>query len=195
MRRASGFTLVEMVVALTILSLLTLATLTALRTLADTQSRLETTVARLDEMRLVSRFLRDSLRQAMPVARPLSFEQYYEGESAAIRWVAPLQGVEGVAGLQYMHLYREGESLVIQFVPYQNIEPAWGSVDANVLLENLQTFEVLYRAGPDEPWVDRWYQGEDEATGLPYAVKLRIQARGRYWPDMVVALDQSQAGL
>lgn len=195
MRRASGFTLVEMVVALTILSMLTLATLTALRTLADTQSRLESTVARLDEMRLVSRFLRDSLRQTVPVPRPLSFDQYYEGEPSAIRWVAPLQGVEGVAGLQYMHLYRDGETLAIQFIPYQNIEPAWGSVDAHVLLENLQTFEVQYRAAPDEPWVDRWYPGENEVTGVPYSLKLRIQARDRFWPDLVVAIDQSQAGL
>ena len=56
---ARGFTLVEVVVALTILSLIMLATVTGLRTLANTQGTLERVTARIDEVRTVSGFLRD----------------------------------------------------------------------------------------------------------------------------------------
>src|SRR5690606_14159465 len=64
--RQGGFTIVEVVVALTVLSLIVLATLTAVQTFGDTQARLETTLVRLDQMRMVSQFLRSTLRQAVP---------------------------------------------------------------------------------------------------------------------------------
>ena len=62
---AAGFTLVEVVVALTILSLIMLATVTALRTLANTQGTLERVTARIDEVRTVSGFLRDLMEAAV----------------------------------------------------------------------------------------------------------------------------------
>lgn len=194
MRRTSGFTLVEMVVSLTILSLLTLATLTALRTLADTQTRLESTVSRLEEMRLVGRFLRDSLRQAQPVLKPKSFSAYFEGDPQSLSWVAPLQGVEGVAGMQFMRVFRDGDTLQVQFQPYRAVDPVWTGVDSHTLIEDLQTFEVAYRSEQNGPWTPQWLTDPGVPATLPQAVKLRIQAQGRYWPDLVVAPDLIKVG-
>ena len=61
---AEGFTLVEVMVALTILSLVMMATVTGLRTLANTQSAIERMTSRVDEVRSVSIFLRDLLASA-----------------------------------------------------------------------------------------------------------------------------------
>ena len=61
---AEGFTLVEVMVALTILSLVMMATVTGLRTLANTQSAIERMTSRVDEVRSVSIFLRDLLTSA-----------------------------------------------------------------------------------------------------------------------------------
>ena len=58
--RSGGFTLIEVVVALTILSLVMLATVTGLRTLANTQVAIERMTSRIDEVRSVSSFLRDT---------------------------------------------------------------------------------------------------------------------------------------
>ena len=60
-----GFTLVEVMVALTILSLVMMATVTGLRTLANTQGAIERTTNRVDEIRSVSSFLRDLLESAV----------------------------------------------------------------------------------------------------------------------------------
>ena len=49
--RQRGFTLVEVMVALTILSLVMLATVTGLRTLANTQVAIERMTSRVDEVR------------------------------------------------------------------------------------------------------------------------------------------------
>ena len=61
----AGFTLVEVMVALSILSLVLLGTVTGLRTLASTQSALERKTSRMDEVRSVSGLLRDLMESAV----------------------------------------------------------------------------------------------------------------------------------
>ena len=63
--RSRGFTLVEVMVSLTILTLVMLATVTGLRTLGNTQVAIERLTGRVDEMRSVSSFLRDTLNSAV----------------------------------------------------------------------------------------------------------------------------------
>ena len=53
---AQGFTLIEVMVALTILSLVLMVTVTGLSTLANTQSAIERMTSRIDEVRSVSIF-------------------------------------------------------------------------------------------------------------------------------------------
>ena len=57
--RATGFTLVEVMVALTILSLVMLVTVTGFRTLGNTQGAITRLTGRVDEIRSVSSYLRD----------------------------------------------------------------------------------------------------------------------------------------
>ena len=64
-RRRRGFTLIEMSVALVVLSLIMLATVTALRTLGNTQVAVDRLTLRNDEIRSVSSFLRDALESAI----------------------------------------------------------------------------------------------------------------------------------
>ena len=60
-----GFTLIEVVVSLAILSLVLLGTVTGLRTLGNTQVSLERVTQRADEVRTVSAFLRDLMESAV----------------------------------------------------------------------------------------------------------------------------------
>ena len=196
--RNAGFTIVEVVVALTILSLIMLATLTAVRTLGDTQARLETTLTRLDQMRMVSQFLRSTLRQAVPavISDPASFGQQgaFQGNDSEVVLVAPMPAVEGGAGLQYMRLFVHDETdVAIQFSPYRLGEtaPDWGNVDSYPLVDEVELFELEYRETLDGEWLPAW--GE-ETPVIPQAIKLRIMAKGRFWPDLVVAIDQFSSG-
>ena len=196
----AGFTIVEVVVALTILSLIMLATLTAVRTLGDTQARLETTLTRLDQMRMVSQFLRSTLRQAVPAAivDPSSFGQtgVFQGNNREAVLVAPMPAVEGGAGLQYIRLFWGHEQdISVQFFPYGfgEITPDWSSVASYSLVEEAELFELAYRETLDGAWLPGW--GGDETPVLPQAMRLRIKARERFWPDLVVSIDQfSDAG-
>lgn len=194
MAEQRGFTLVEIVVALTVMSMIVLATLSAVRTLGDTQKRVEATTLRLDEMRLVSQFLRNSLRQSVPVRTLARPGGYFLVGAAELSWIAPLSGVEGLAGLQYKHLFLDGETLKIQFLPYHpTMEvPDWGGVKGHILLEQVSEFAVSVRENTQSPWRERW--GEQEVN-VPQGVKLQLRARERYWPDLVIAPDLFQSAL
>ncbi|MEQ9465300.1 MAG: prepilin-type N-terminal cleavage/methylation domain-containing protein [Haliea sp.] len=188
-----GFTLVEVVVALTVMSLLVLATLTAVRTLGDTHTRVEATTLRLDEMRLVSQFLRNSLRQAVPVRTLARPGGYLLGGRDELSWIAPLQGVEGVAGLQYKRLFLDGDTLMIQFVPFHPAleSPDWAEATAHPLLTDVSEFTLAFRENPQSAWLEQW--GEQEGV-VPRALKLQLRVRERYWPDLIVLPDLYQAG-
>lgn len=184
-----GFTLVEIIVSLTLLSMLTVLVLSSVRMLGDSQQRLEATVERLDEMRLVSRFLRNSLRQAFLVPAANSNLPFFEGQSRDLQWVAPLRGAEGFAGLHFMRLaYRDGV-LAIQFAPYDadSVGPDWQNARVFPLLTRVNEFELNYRGERGDPWLPRW---DDGFRGPPGWVKLRLRVRERYWPELVVGMDQ-----
>lgn len=188
-RRSTGFTLVEVLVALTVLSLIVVATLGALRTFADTQHALQLTTTRVDEMRSATAFLRNTLRQAVAVTPAISFSQYFDGAEQEVSWVAPMLGAGSVSGLQFIRLYRAGGALNIQFTPHRPelSEPEWGGARAYELLQQVDSFSLAYRETAAAPWVDRWSLDE---LGIPQAVRLRIRARERFWPDMVIVIDQ-----
>ena len=58
--RAQGFTLVEVMVSLAILSLVMLVTVSGFRTLGNTATSISAMTGRTDELRSVSMFLRDA---------------------------------------------------------------------------------------------------------------------------------------
>lgn len=206
-RQQQGFTLVEIIIALVVLSLISLGSLTAMRTLADTQTKLNATVERVDEMRQVSRFLRNSLRQAMlppssgGVGTGIWAEMGRVGrgvlrhEADELVWLGPLDSVGGFPGLNYMRLYhdRGEQALRLQIAPYhrdlENID--WNLFDEGYLLaESVDEFELAYRMSVDEGWARSLVKNENETEDIPAAIRINIRAQARYWPEIIVAPHQ-----
>ena len=193
-----GFTLVEMVIALVVLSFISLGTVTALRTLGNTQQRLSETTARVDELRQVSQFLRASLRQAMAPLQA-GFDGMWVASASGLPrawpeeviWLAPFDAAGGAGGLVYFRLYRDNAHLRLQFQRYHQAfnHDSWAALEAgNILVDGLQSFEVSYRIVPFGPWLESLAGLEDQLTGLP-DIRIVIRADGRYWPDILVSPD------
>jgi len=193
MSKQKGFTLVEVVIALTILSLIMLATLTALRTFADTQERLQRVTERLDEMRLVTKLLRRTIGQAVPVSRVKeeeAFGSYFYGDGTELFWTTPMSG-PGLGGLKVLHLAADTEGqLVLQIADYLTgaEEPDWSGLDQHLLVEELDSLLLAYREGPEADWVDQW----ELSPTSPYSVKILISAHGRFWPEIVMNLNDGK---
>jgi len=192
MKNHKGFTLVEVVIALTILALIMLTTLSALRTFADTQERLQRVTERLDEMRLVTALLRRTISQAVPVSRVNegeSFGSYFFGEQSELFWTTPMAG-PGLGGLKILHLHNANGQLVLQVADYLAIleEPNWSDMEQHILVEQLDSFVLAYLEAPGAEWLEQW----ELLPNSPYSVKMLISANGRYWPEIIINLNDGK---
>jgi len=191
-RRSAGFTLVEVVVALTVLSLISLATVTALRTFAVTQQRLGDVSERTADMRISGQFLRRTLSDAMLMTRTSDrgAVSYFSGSQDEMIWVAPFSASRAVGGVMVFKLsvnyHRE---LVIQIAPYRSPQQAiaWESLAEYVVVQQLNKFSVGYLDGASGEWLDNW-SGQ---LHNPDRVRISIAANGRYWPDNIIRLNES----
>ncbi|WP_409524916.1 prepilin-type N-terminal cleavage/methylation domain-containing protein [Nitrincola sp. MINF-07-Sa-05] len=192
-----GFTLIEVVIALTLLSLLMLATITAMRTLADSQTRIVQISQQVDESRIVSSLLRSLISQAIPVVRVRPGEgygAYFRGMPQELLWVAPMSGYQGPGGLHVMRLsLSDQQALLLQFQPYQGpqSEPDWAMVEPAILLEDVTAFELEYRFALNTDWLQEW----DWSQYAPTHVRLGIEQEGRRWSDLTLVLGPPEVRL
>lgn len=183
-----GFTLVEMMVALVVLSLIVAATLASLRTFANTQTTLDTVTERFSQMRQVSGFLRRTISQAMPVARrdkqSLAGGSFFMGSSTELVWISPVMVGLTRGGSYIQRLFVQEGELKYQQLPFvgPDSEPHWQDVPAYLLIDKLEYFALAFQEKAGEPWLEEWSM----VSVNPTAVKVMIAADGRFWPELVI---------
>jgi general secretion pathway protein J len=190
-RRAAGFTLVEVMVGLTILTLVMLATVTGLRTLGSTQVAVERLTGRVDEMRSVSSFLRDTLNAAvvgndsggLTLGGGRNEQTIFEVGPRSLMWKAVVLFGEGFGGTHVLRVAAEEGELVLRWQEqdrFGELAP-WNNAPSRTLVSGLQEFQVAYRRQPGGEWQEEW-----DRQGAPGWVRLRIRTRDRFWPDLVM---------
>lgn len=194
---SGGFTLVEVVVALGVLSLILLATVSALRTFANTQVSLDKIVARVDEVRTLSSFLRDTLGGAVTGSNEgggMSFGggaselAHFAGDEKSLSWKTTALFGEAYGGTVLMRIAKEDDTLMLYWqdpLP-PGIPVVWENKNSRILLESVEEFEVSFRPEFDLDW----QSGEWDTPGAPALVRLTIKAGGRYWPDLIIGVQR-----
>jgi general secretion pathway protein J len=192
-----AFTLVEVMVALTILALVLMTTVTALRTLGNTQSSIERTTDRVDEVRSVSTFLRELLESAVIARDSGEFSLGGGGDDASyfrhgedfLEWESIILFGERYGGSHLVRVAKEGPQLVLRWQdpPVDGKPLDWMEMPSRVIVEQLDELTVATRQEFDKDWSDR-ASVEDELA--PALVRLRIKAAGRYWPDLIAQVQR-----
>ena len=199
--RARGFTLVEVIVALAILSLVMLATVSGFRTLGNTATTISRMTDRSDELRSVSSFLRDAFENSVTGEgagesasnASLSFGgnsgmspvpvRYLKLAPAAVEWRSKVLFGEAYGGSYFLRLAKREQRLELQWQdPDGKPEPEdWARSPSREVLDGVQQFEVWHRMSPSAPWQQTVQEDE-----LPSHVKLVIKANDKFWPDLVM---------
>ncbi|RLA44736.1 MAG: general secretion pathway protein GspJ [Gammaproteobacteria bacterium] len=186
-----GFTLVEVMVAVTVLSLVMLATTTGLRTLANTQVAIERMTARVDDVRSVSSFLRDTLQSTVigDDAGGLTLGgggqglTFFRASPNAVELESIVLFGEGYGGSYLIRVAQESDQLVLRWLePGRHPKPQdWEGAPSRVLVNDLDELKVAYRREFSGDWLDQW-----DRQGVPELLRLQIKASGRYWPDLIL---------
>ena len=196
-RAARGFTLVEVMVALTILSLVMLVTVTGFRTLGNTQGAITRLTDRVDEIRSVSSFLRDAFEASVigDDRGGLSLggsggdgEGFFRLKDGAVEWRSSMLFGEVYGGSFFLRLARSGDTLVLQWQEPVSSEPMrWDRSPSRLVIDQLEEFSVSYlRSDDNRGWLQDW----DGRKATPDSVRLSIKSSGRYWPDLIMAVGQ-----
>ena len=193
-----GFTLLEMLVVLVLLSLLMLGLAGALRTIGQAGEKIDQRLARSDDFRVTRTFLRSVLGQVSahkidsPQAQTPGGRVVFAGAPDALAWIGIMPARYGAGGRTFFKLsvepVAEQSALVLRFVPWTDGPgfPDWSGATARSLVSGVAGFSVGYEDGRTMParWGPAWTF--DDRT--PDRVNLRITTVDGPWPDLVIPL-------
>ncbi len=204
MKRAAGFTLLEVLGAMALLALLLLGVYSGVRSTTHTVQAGTAKIEQLDEVRSAQQFLRRELAQAM--AQAISRDDngdniYFVGSENEMRFVAPLPGYLGKMGPQLIQIKLvpgdkgEGKRLEASLA----VLPPDGSApkplgDPQVLVEGITGGGFSYR-GINEQGQPMDWQGDWKYTNnMPSVVTIKlVLEHGREWPLLSAPLRVSAA--
>ena len=204
--RARGFTLLEILVAMLVLTLIVTSSFGALRLGERSWEAGAARSAETETLRTVANLLQRQLGQLVPVTWKVDTENHiaFAGARDALRFIAPAPAHRRAGGLFEYALVlepgREGFDLVLH---YRQFDPG-GEIFSRAtdtgfrmtLVEGLQSGEFAYYGAPDRDAPRRWQaQWSSGAGALPQLVRARLLPADERepWPDLLLALDGEPA--
>ncbi len=192
---AAGFTLLELLIALTLLGFILALLFGGLRLGSRSWDAGELRSEQSTHLALVQGFLRRELSQVYPFRwkKKVNSELAFAGESNRLRFVAPIAARLGPGGLYLVSLEQVRDKDGSQLVLKRSIpEPDSGdfneldNAEKVVLAEQVESVSFAYYGAETkdaEPlWSDKW----DNPKLLPYLIRIRVKfSNGRDWPDLV----------
>ena len=195
--RERGLTLIELLVAMTLLSMITTIVLGAIRFASQAwneQGLADDSVADIATVR-------DWIRHALTEARPMTVNDEddeprlaFAGRDSEVAFVAPVPAHLGGSGVSWIEITTadtaNGRQLVMSRRSFFPVDESDFQADERVLIEHIESvrFQYFGARAPDEPaaWHDSWL----EMDYLPLLVSLSILPAGddrMFWPSIVAA--------
>lgn len=214
--RARGFTLVEMLLAMTLLSMLLALSYGAMRAATRAADRGQRILEENGRVRMAHQFVRKQLNQAIPLAFNQSEGQsegqtggqppgqllempepeVFRGSPQSIRFVGPMPGYLGFGGPQVQELTlvagEDGMELLLTHALVQGFEEdRLAEREPILLIDHIDRAEFQFLARDEEgellPWTNAW----ENPQQLPIAVALDIEfteGSRAEWPLLVAAV-------
>ena len=196
-----GFTLLELLISLTLLGLILVLLFGGLRLSVRSWDSVQQKVDNLNSVRSVEGFLRREMEQIYPYRwKNVPAPRYaFAGERHKLYFVAPMPSRIGVGGLYAIALEFEqtgnGRRLTWKHVPvgphmqdFSTVDPVKEMALAETELSAVEDIWLTYfgreTASAAPRWVDRW----DSTVTMPQLIRIQVRfTDGSEWPEFVVA--------
>lgn len=186
MKAANGFTLLELLVAVTVLALLSAVLGGGVRFGLAAWQAGERRADRIETPASVHALLRRQIEAAYPLIRRQGEPAVvFDGTRDRLRFITTLPARLGVPGLADVTLFREGGALRLAWQPLGERVRAAASA---TLLEGVEDVAFAYYGGPARTAPPEWRDDWTEAGFLPALVRVSLRlSGGRPWPALVAA--------
>ena len=198
--RQAGMTLVEVIVAMAVLSLVVLALGASLRGISRSAERVEERVDAVDELRVGAAFLRELFSRALVLQVPGPPRQLlFDAQAGSLAWVAVMPARFGAAGRYTFRLAAEPaadgtQALVLRYAPLGSgapVFPDWATTESRVLAAKVDQLQFGFGGeGMARGWQPAWA----DADKLPLRVRIDVATAEGPWPPLVLPLRTPPVG-
>ncbi|MCB1554466.1 MAG: prepilin-type N-terminal cleavage/methylation domain-containing protein [Xanthomonadales bacterium] len=194
--RQSGFTLLEILLSVSLLALLVGLAYGSIRVATKASTSGERLIERTEEMRTVQQFMRRQISQMM--SAPFDYvvddggEKRFEGSEDAIQFVAPMPGYLSHGGphVQRLEIVRgdRGRQLQFRFAQLNGWDPEAGFPDDAepvVLIDGIRDGGFSFRRLDENGELDDWENEWEMPVELPVMLRLELDFDDddpRHWP-------------
>ncbi|MCX7068193.1 MAG: prepilin-type N-terminal cleavage/methylation domain-containing protein [Methylococcales bacterium] len=199
----SGFTLIEVLIAMSLLSIMVVLLFGSLKICADSWHKGESKITKVNEVAVVYNFFQQYLAIAKPLVKEskntsdLQASLSFQGKSQSLQFVSSFPASVGRLGLQLfsIELKKEDDEQIIKvtITPFFSTESNQDQKEEVVLLKKVGDFAFSYFGSDDSgdissgSWHDEWL----DKNALPRLVKITIKQDNEKdipWSDMLIAL-------
>jgi general secretion pathway protein J len=198
-RKITGFTLIEVIVSMTILSLILVLLFSTLFTANQNWQLTKRNITQNDDIRLISNFIRRQIIQNIPLLWIDKKEQrlIFNGKKNELNFTSTLPAHRGGGGIQILSLRvnRTDDAHHLDlYYRYANPDKSpfdeWSDEKHTTLLDNIKNIELSYygqeKINEDSVWRDEWQNKEV----LPTLINLKIITVNEdlSWPEITIPL-------
>ena len=203
-----GFTLIELIAAITLLAVLTTILMGTVRGAERSTSAANEAVERTEQYARTQAFLREHISGVLPIRwrREVSQPLKFNGKSSSLTYFAPVTSQIAEGGVMWWQLAIAKSQRKSQLVlrrqaadPEEKTVPDLSSAEQPIVLaDNIDSLSISYFDPGDDPlnnpdtgsWVDSW----DENARMPSIIAIRVTEAGdKRWPDLYIPVKLSQA--
>ena len=197
----SGFTLMEIIIVMTMLSLIMVMVYGGISTSRKMAHKGLKRIDATNEVRVVQELIRRQISRILPMAFKEEDNTFviFEGDDEHIMYVSPMPGYLGKGGphVQLIEIVNAKGGKILQFSHWllndSLEEDSFDQSDQEpvVLLENLKNAEFSFMKLDDEGEAGEWENNWEEPENTPLMVRLDVDMGKQAlmkWPQMQVAL-------
>ncbi len=192
-----GFTLIEVLIAMTLLGIMVVLLFSSLKICADSWEKGESKITDVNEVAVVYNFFQRHLSTTMPLWHDLSEDERsfsFQGKAQSLQFISAFPASADRSGLQLFSLNMQEEdkeqAIMVTLTPFVPVAEGeeWHK-EKVTLIKHVSDFTLAYFGSDDGVSGGAWAKEWLDKGILPRLVKISIKLdNGIFWPEMIIDL-------